>query len=225
MKHKLILSILTLTLILSFPLVSGTFSYSFTYLEFNSGATVWKSSDETRTSWKIEIQNSLTYNTSETLPVAKILFGNSTNATTCLPMHFNTWYADSGSTWSFEVRLATKVNPSADDYALLKKVEKLPYGEDGKVFLRLDTNGDFNVGNETDEDVYLDEYAMGSFDISYIGRVGSFSENGSCATAGYISVILSDYSVSMTSTLNDLVVPILNLTMLGIAITFVRKFK
>lgn len=214
---------ITLALILITGVVSGTFKHSFTYLEFNTGSTTWKESDETRTSWSIEILNNLEYNTTEALPVAKVLFSNSTNATVSLPLHFNTWYTDSGSTWAFEVRLATTVNPGADDYAKLVTVENLEYGEDGAVCLTLDSDGEFNVGNSTDEDAYLEKYSLGEFDISYVGQVGSFSENGTCALSGYISVEVGDYSVSSSESLMSVMPAIVSLACFGIALGFVGK--
>ncbi len=214
---------LTLSLVLMIGVVSATFKHSFTYLEFNTGSTTWKESDETRTSWSIEILNNLEYNTTEALPVAKVLFSNSTNATTSLPLHFNTWYTDSGSTWAFEVRLATKVNPGADDYAKLVTVEKLEYGEDGVVCLSLDSDGEFNVGNSTDADAYLEKYSLGAFDISYIGRVGSFSENGTCALSGYISVEVDDYVVSTSQSLMSVMPTLVSFACFGIALGFVSK--
>jgi len=191
--NKRLLAIL-LMLILSIGYVSATFAYSFVYSEFNKETATWKTVDKTRDAWKITIDNYLTYS-GVSGAHAKLRFSNATTNST-FPFDFNCHKY--GEKWGFEIWIATKVDPTSDDWAKIGGYDGVDFGE--PVYLTLDSDGYLDVGNKTDLDVYVSDYALGKFDLTYVGALGggvNFTAGEKVATAGYITVEISDPPIAL----------------------------
>jgi len=194
-RQLLTATTLTLMLLLLLPIAHAAFAYSFTYGEFNKDTPTWKSVDKTRTAWQIIIDNHLTYTTISSAH-AKVRFSNATTNST-FPFDFNAHLY--GEQWGFEIWVATKVDPTSADWAKIGGYNGIDFGD--PVYLTLDQNGYLDVGNKTDLDAYISDFALGNFELAYVGALGggvNFTAGEQVATAGYITVEIDDPSISVS---------------------------
>jgi len=214
MKNKAIYLSLIMCLMLSVGLVSAsnTWSKSFTYAVFNSD-TITSYTIETpfENRFAVKITNYLTYNDTTGTVQAKIRLN------------------EAGGDY-LEVLLQNAENDlfvwlNQGGVAVQIGSGKWTKGE--PIILTLNSEGYLNVGNKTDPDGIVDDFALGSWTLDAVGGYGS----ANTATSGYVNVEISPYygigldTEQYTNMILDIIPFVVTIAVIGALLGVITKLK
>jgi len=95
-------------------------------------------------------------------------------------------------------------------------------GKDDYLQVRLDSNGNLNVGNSSDRSAFVEDFGFGAFNCTYLVGIGS----PACAVeSGYVSVELGLYGGDYTSSIMSWMPIIVEFAMLGMVLGMLKKFQ
>lgn len=208
-RRSLIPLAITLILLALSPIaiVFAEYHTSVIYTKFNDTTYTFEALDQTYTSFRAEIKNYLTYNTSESNAVAKVCFFNeTTNLKGFLilmkPSSIEVWYKE-GLT---DVQLASKTS-----ITWTNKTIKVTF-DDNKFTVIL-----YDEKEET-ETTILENFNFNE-EITHLGFCGYTNS----VTAGYVLVDITEGLGNIDNSINTWLPMILSFACLGIALSFVKK--
>jgi len=211
--------ILTLSMLLLFLLiscVSASTTITIPYDKFNTTSITYYQTDKTYTMFEAKITPSVTFNTSNTNAVIVLALTNANNE------------SRDGIVFKIFSSLAQVFIMTDSVYSDSKIAE---IGGDvgwknaiGDTWLITYVNGKLSIGNSTDKDALIGNYALGDFTLNYI-QASDGSATPQSVTSGSVYITIDD-SMLQTQTLVYAWIPVIvTFAMLGMVLALVKKLS
>lgn len=214
--HGKTLALLLIAVICSISIVSATYTYTFVSSGFNDATNVTEACPDTAftNGFRAVIMNRLVYNdTSDDTSEAHITFGNGT--TIASDDIIELWMTN-------DSKIIVKVNiDGKGTETILSSTDAVFLDGADTISIWLDTNGLLNVGNGTDADAYVEDFAFGNLNMSVMGIRGTTDYT---ADSGYVSIRLTtSYGGDVSGSMMQWIPIIIEFAMLGMILGLLKK--